>query len=715
MAQKDVSDIRAVQRKVLQYSLAGAVVIAAIAALFVMVPMHNKIRHATHVHLAHIVDSKAEAISQFLTRAKAVTQQISTRDDARDLLRALRSGTIDKPKFNDKIRSILGSAMRASKEIVGISQVDAAGDVMFSIGPQLDRKFWPKGWDIALDPLTAGPVQINLANYLVVSSPILSEHGRHEGTEIVIFSLTQLYNLFAKSSGLGETGRAHLVFGRHSERRILNLQDGHLVTDTNLIAPPDIFEDLINAARKGDNHFTDYKDRTFAQIQINQDWTLILRQNVNEAYGNLSDNLLYSGVGVLGLVLLGMCVLFLMLSPMTSRIEHLSGAMETQLQLAFDNMPNGMVMLDENLHYVGFNKGFLRMYGIDGDFLRPGLSLNDTFHYLYNRGVYADVANPEEGIAKRMAAIREGGGHMEQQLSNGRVVEVRYGEWRDGYIVGVYTDITERKRVEEELIQRRTELQTIIDAVPAMINVKDADGRYVMSNRYHQEFLGLSEDEIRGQTSRIVGAEHAAAARKLDRRVIASGEAIPFFDMELVDQSGNLRQTICTKVPMRGPNGQLTGVITTVIDITERRQAEERLAESEARFRQILEESPLAITITDIETGERLFGNPRLARILGAENLEEVLHHDIGETFVDPAQFERILGESPRDIAVIDASSSSPLHLVVRMIDVVLCTTQSSPGLGRSQRETQVLVAFRDAGLPVWGVSPERNQFFPLL
>ena len=82
---------------------------------------------------------------------------------------------------------------------------------------------------------------------------------------------------------------------------------------------------------------------------------------------------------------------------------------------------------------------------------------------------------------------------------------------------------------------------------------------------------------------------------------------------------------------------------------------------------------------------------------------------------VDPAQFERILGESPRDIAVIDASSASPLHLVVRMIDVVLCTTQSSPGLGRSQRETQVLVAFRDAGLPVWGVSPERNQFFPLL
>jgi len=82
---------------------------------------------------------------------------------------------------------------------------------------------------------------------------------------------------------------------------------------------------------------------------------------------------------------------------------------------------------------------------------------------------------------------------------------------------------------------------------------------------------------------------------------------------------------------------------------------------------------------------------------------------------VEPGRFERLLGQGTDDLVVIDASSASPLHLVVRMIDVVLCTTRSSPGLARSQRETQVLVAFRDAGLPVWGVSAERNQFFPLL
>ncbi len=642
MAQKDVSDIKAAQRRVLQYSLAGAVVIAAVAALFVMVPMHNKIRHATHVHLAHIVDSKAEAIGQFLARAKSITQQISTRNDARDLLRALSGGTINKPEFDEKIRPILGSSLRASKEIVGITQVDAGGHPMFSIGPSLDRNLWPKGLDIALDPLIKGPIQINLANYLVISSPILSEQGLHEGANIVLFSLNQLYNLFAKSSGLGETGHAYLVFGQGADRRILNLQDGRLVPPSNIVASPQIFEDLIEAAKKNTDGYKDHGEQTYAQLKVGQDWILILRQDINEAYGDLSDNLLYSGIGVLGLVLLGMCVLFLMLSPMTNRVEHLTGAMETQLQLAFDNMPNGMVMLDDNLHYVGFNKGFQEMYGIDSAFLRPGLHLSDAFHYLYNRGTYADVADPEEGIAARLAAIREGGGHMEQHLSDGRVVEVRYGEWRDGYIVGVYTDITERKQVEEELIQRRAELQTVIDAVPAMINVKDAEGRYIMSNRYHRDFLGLSEMEVHGQTSRIIGAEHADAMRKLDRRVVATGEYIPFFDMELIDRDGNRRQTICTKVPMRAPNGQPVGVISTIIDITERREAEERLAESEARFRQILEESPLAITITDIETGERLFGNPRLARIFNADSLENVLHDDIAETFVDPSQFDEI-------------------------------------------------------------------------
>ncbi len=82
---------------------------------------------------------------------------------------------------------------------------------------------------------------------------------------------------------------------------------------------------------------------------------------------------------------------------------------------------------------------------------------------------------------------------------------------------------------------------------------------------------------------------------------------------------------------------------------------------------------------------------------------------------IQSERVEHILGRSMMDVTVIDATSSSPLHLIVRLVDAVLCTTQYPAGMARSEREQEVLVAFRDAGLPVWGVSVDKAEFFPLL
>ena len=89
---------------------------------------------------------------------------------------------------------------------------------------------------------------------------------------------------------------------------------------------------------------------------------------------------------------------------------------------------------------------------------------------------------------------------------------------------------------------------------------------------------------------------------------------------------------------------------------------------------------------------------------------ERIIDGEVSSVTVD-----RILGQDKEEITVIDASSASPLHIIVNQVDAVLCTSQAAPGRPRSVREQQVLVAFRDAGLPVWGVSVESTQFFPLL
>ncbi|MAY67220.1 MAG: hypothetical protein CMM77_08840 [Rhodospirillaceae bacterium] len=636
--QQHSRSIKAVQRNVLRYSLAGAVLIAALTAVLIMVPMQSQLRDASVTHLGQITESKADAITQIFDRAKSVAALVSSRSRARDLLQDVTIGAIAPRQYQTEMEAIFASAMKSSPEIIGITRIDLGGNVTYAMGAEISPPGWPAGWGYGPDPVIAGMAPLDNHYYLVVNSPIISHDGRRLGTDIITFSSKWLLSLFSEHAGIGRTGHAFMVLGQFDAHKVLSLTDGATQVPPDAIASPAIFKSILAADRQPKASFLHDARHTYAHIPVWQDWILVLRQDAGETFGNLNRNLVYAGLGVLGLVILGMSGLFLLLRPLTGRVEQMSGAMETQLHLALDNIPNGLCMFDEDLRIVAFNREFQGFYGFDEGFLKPGITRSESFWHLYNKGALGQIDDPEATIKAREAQLREGRNAVEQHLSDGRIIDVRFGDWTDGYIVAVYTDITERKRAEQSLLDRRAELQAVIDAVPALINVKDAADRFILSNQYHREFLGLSEQDIKGKTSEALGIEHAAETAALNRQVIETGKPIPFFDIELSGKDGKVRQAICTKVPLMGADGQVAGVITTIVDITDRRQAEERLAENEARFRQILEESPIAITIVDEDTGERLFGNPRLAVMLGAESLENVLQFNIDQSFVDPAK-----------------------------------------------------------------------------
>jgi len=641
--QQRIRTIKAVQRNVLRYSLAGAVLIAVLTAVFIMVPTQSQLRDASVTHLGHIANSKADAIIQTVDRTKSVASLVSSRLRAQSLMHDLAAGAIDLPRFQAALAPVFMSVMNSSDEIVGITRVDTKGKIVYAVGPEVPSSAWRSGWEDDIDPIAKGLMPLLGSHYLIVSSPIVDHGGQRLGTDIIAFSMGQLLRLFSEHAGLGRTGRAFLVFGPADARSILSMTEAATLVTADAVAPPTTFKEILRANHLRANHtkpgFIHDARHTYAHIGAGKDWVLILRQDANEIFGELNKNLIFAGFGVLGLIIMGMSGLFLLLTPLTGRVEQMSGAMETQLDLMLDNIPSGLCMFDEDLRIVAFNRVYEEMYGFDEGFLKPGVTRAEAFWHLVNKNALADLEDARETIKAREAQLRQGSSSVEQTLADGRVIDVRFGNWTGGYIVAVYTDITEFKQTERILSDRRAELQAVIDAVPALINVKDIQGRYVMSNRYHQEFLGLSEQDVQGKTSEIVGAEHAAAMSKLDREVIETGQPIPFFDFEL-KKNGDVRQAICTKAPLKDADGRVVGVITTTIDISERRQAEERLAESEARFRQILDESPIAISIVDRDTGERLFGNPRLAAMLGADSLDDVLQIDIDQSFVDPAKFE---------------------------------------------------------------------------
>ncbi|MGH7322281.1 MAG: response regulator [Candidatus Rokuibacteriota bacterium] len=130
--------------------------------------------------------------------------------------------------------------------------------------------------------------------------------------------------------------------------------------------------------------------------------------------------------------------------------------------------------------------------------------------------------------------------------------------------------------------ESRQTLRAVIDAMPVMINAKDLTSRYIFMNHLQAELYGVSEEDAVGQTAaELLGREYGAYTAALDRRVIAEGKAIPYFEEEYPDAQGVVHTWLTTKVPLWDAVGQVRGVATIALDLTDRKQLEEQLRQSQ--------------------------------------------------------------------------------------------------------------------------------------
>ncbi|WP_437730869.1 PAS domain S-box protein [Sorangium sp. So ce1335] len=171
---------------------------------------------------------------------------------------------------------------------------------------------------------------------------------------------------------------------------------------------------------------------------------------------------------------------------------------------------------------------------------------------------------------------------------------------RDGWplrMVGVVGDITARKLAELALRESEARFRKMADQAPVMIWVTGPDGRATYGNRLWLEFSGQVEATAVGLGwLDALHPEDRLATLQTFQRVEARRE--PFrLEYRLRRQDGAYRWCIASGTPRLGPDGEFLGYVGSVIDITERKQAELLVQESEERFRRAVMATPFPVMI----------------------------------------------------------------------------------------------------------------------
>jgi PAS domain S-box-containing protein len=143
---------------------------------------------------------------------------------------------------------------------------------------------------------------------------------------------------------------------------------------------------------------------------------------------------------------------------------------------------------------------------------------------------------------------------------------------------GTVRDITDQKRAEDAVAEGRRLLQQVIDTVPAVINVKDKQLRYILMNRYMAGIFGIEPvDAIGRTTSDLMSRYGAKKTDENDKRVLAAGRGLGFYEEEYLDSTGNMRQWLVNKLPLLDADGEIEHIVTVALDIGERKRSEQEM------------------------------------------------------------------------------------------------------------------------------------------
>ena len=311
-------------------------------------------------------------------------------------------------------------------------------------------------------------------------------------------------------------------------------------------------------------------------------------------------------------------------SPISTWIADKDGT------LIFENEANRKLFgIERDEEVVGKYNIFKDNVLIEGGYMPPirkifeeGGSIELVVDYDFSRVRHVKVSHPTHKILRAfLFAVKDEAGKVR-------------------YVVVQHEDYTEKWQAEKALRESEERYRKLVENLSDWVWAVDLEGRYTYSGPPVETILGYRVDEIIGKSCfDIIIAEDREWIRQVFREAVRNRAEIHMLTKRTMRKDGSICYLECQAKPAFDEHGHLTSYRGIDRDVTERVRAEEALRESERRYRTLIETSPDAIAVIDVND-RIVIANPQAAMLYGAESEEEILGRSVLD-FITPEDRRR--------------------------------------------------------------------------
>jgi PAS domain S-box-containing protein len=291
------------------------------------------------------------------------------------------------------------------------------------------------------------------------------------------------------------------------------------------------------------------------------------------------------------------------------RAEESLRKSENKYRGLIDNLPQKIFLKDKNSVYVSCNENYAQYLKI-----KPEEIAGKTDYDFYPR----ELAEKYRGDDQKIISSGNTENIEERYIQNGREswvqtvkTPIKDEKGRCVGLLGIFWDITERKKMEENLRKNEDQLRLITDALPVLISYVDSEQRYRFNNKAYEKWFGHSRTEVYGKHLKEVLGNPAYKSIKKYVEKVLSGQEVTFEDI-IPYKDGGTRYVDATYVPHFGKQGKVRGFFALVSDITGRKRAEEELQ----RTHFAIDSAPEGIAWLD-KSFHYIYVNEGMCRMLG--------------------------------------------------------------------------------------------------